>query len=113
MLYDINYKLSFKVDQHSIVPYASWRMLQFRKKLMPSLNLIAGFNNLTVAQLVNKFLAFRGIRKFISMHTRADAVPCPCQINPLHIMTPYLISTHFNISHRYKPKIYLPFVFSR
>jgi hypothetical protein len=45
------------------------------------------------------------------MRIRADAGPCLDQMNPLHIITPYLLRSHFNISYWYKMKSICPLCF--
>jgi len=66
---------------------------------------------LIVAQLVKKFLAFFGTRRFITVFSRSRQWR---QMNPVHNLTPYSYKMHLNIlipSTLRTPKLSLPFKF--
>jgi hypothetical protein len=51
-----------------------------------------------ITQLVKKFPACYGIRRFITMFTRLKLVPILGQMNPVHNFPPYLYKIHWVIS---------------
>ena len=59
---------------------------------------------LTGLQLVKKFPAFHGTRRFITAPKRPPLVSIPGQPNPVHIPTSHLLEIHPNIIHPSTPR---------
>jgi hypothetical protein len=54
-------------------------------------------NKLTDLQLVKKFSAFYGTRRFITAFTSAQPVSILSQLNPVHSLTSHFLDIHLNI----------------
>ena len=59
---------------------------------------------LTGLQLVKKFSAFHGTRRFVTTLKRPPPVSIPGQPNPVHLLTSHLLEIHPNIIHPSTPR---------